>query len=90
MAIERLRANQTGTGTNEFKWGHVLEVALDVKCYLFLIMTLLVNVGAAVTTYFGPTLIANFGFSTQVSFKSQLTTGPSQALNKISRGAYLR
>ncbi|WWD22307.1 hypothetical protein CI109_106798 [Kwoniella shandongensis] len=60
--IERLRANQTGTGSNEFKWAHVYELFYDVKTYLWISMTLLLNVGAAVTTYFGPTLIGNFGF----------------------------
>ena len=62
-AIERLRGNQTGTGTNEFKWRQVIEVFIDVKTYLYFSMVLCVNVGAAVTTYFGPTLINNFGFS---------------------------
>jgi len=62
QAIERLRANQTGTGSNDFKWAHVWEIAYDTKTYLFLGMSLLLNIGAAVTNAFGPTLIANFGF----------------------------
>ncbi|KAK8845364.1 hypothetical protein IAR55_006077 [Kwoniella newhampshirensis] len=60
--IERLRANQTGTGSNDFKWSHVWELLYDVKTYLYVAMTLLLNVGASVTTYFGPTLIGLFGF----------------------------
>lgn len=62
MAIERLRANQTGTGSNEFKWPQVREMLYDIKSWLFLAMTLLLNVGAAVTNAFGPTLIKTFGF----------------------------
>jgi len=31
QAIERLRANQTGTGSNEFKWDQVKEIFIDPK-----------------------------------------------------------
>jgi len=62
QATERLRANQTGTGSSEFKWHQVLELFYDSKTYLWLAMSLLLNVGAAVTNIFGPTLIGNFGF----------------------------
>jgi hypothetical protein len=49
QAIERLRANQTGTGAREWKWDQALEVALDPKAYLWLAIGLLPNIGAAVT-----------------------------------------
>jgi hypothetical protein len=62
QAIERLRANQTGTGSNEFKWAQVFEIAYDPKTYLWIGMALLLNVGAAVANAFGPTLLAAFGF----------------------------
>ena len=36
MAIERVRANQTGNvGNREFKWSHIWELAYDPKTYLF-------------------------------------------------------
>ncbi|TWU77754.1 hypothetical protein ED733_008607 [Metarhizium rileyi] len=57
QAIERLRANQTGTGSREFKWRHLLEVALEPKTYLWIGMTLLLNVGASVTNTFGPLIL---------------------------------
>ncbi|KAK3717677.1 hypothetical protein LTR37_005744 [Vermiconidia calcicola] len=46
-AIERLRANQTGTGSREFKWSHVLELFLEPKTYLWLGLSMLLNVGAS-------------------------------------------
>jgi MFS family permease len=39
----------------------------DPKSYLFLAMTLLLNIGAAVTNAFGPTPISNFGFDAFVT-----------------------
>lgn len=67
QATERLRANQTGTGSSEFKMQHVWELFYDTKTYLWLAMSLLLNVGAAVTNIFGPTLIGNFGFDEYVT-----------------------
>jgi hypothetical protein len=48
--VERLRANNTGIINAEFKWKHVIEVALEPKTYLFLAMTVLVNVGRLTST----------------------------------------
>jgi hypothetical protein len=78
MAIERLRANQTGTGSNEFKWAHIWEMFYDVKSWLWLAMTLLLNIGAAVTNAFGPTLIANFGFDKYVTALLNMPFGALQ------------
>ena len=49
QGIERLRANQTGTGSNEFKWEHVVEAFLDIKTWLFVAMSVLDNLGAQVS-----------------------------------------
>jgi hypothetical protein len=67
QAIERLRANQTGTGSREFKWNHVLEAALEPKTYLWIGMALLLNVGASVTNTFGPLILNGLGFDKYIT-----------------------
>lgn len=67
QATERLRANQTGTGSREWKWDQALEVFVDPKSYVWLGIAMLPNIGAAVTNVFGPTLIRGFGFDKFVS-----------------------
>lgn len=62
QAMERLRANQTGTGNTEFKFSHVLEAALEPKTYLWIAMAMLLNIGASVTNTFGPLIIGGLGF----------------------------
>lgn len=57
-AIERLRANQTGTGSREFKWSHIWELALEPKTYLWIGLAMLLNVGASVTNTFGNSCLA--------------------------------
>lgn len=47
---------------------HALEVFYDPRSYMWLGMVLLLNIGAAVSNAFGPTLIATFGDDTFVSF----------------------
>lgn len=61
-AIERLRANQTGTGSREFKWAQVGEMFLEPKTYLWVGMSLFVNAGASVTNTFGPLILNGLGF----------------------------
>ncbi|KAK9350745.1 major facilitator superfamily domain-containing protein [Lipomyces doorenjongii] len=62
QAIERLRANQTGTGNREFKFKHITEAALEPKTYLWIGMAMLLNVGASVTNTFGPLILNGLGF----------------------------
>ena len=80
QAIERLRANQTGAGSREFKWSHVLEAALEPKTYLFVGMTLLLNVGASVTNTFGPLILSGLGYD---KYRTSLLNMPFGALQLI-------
>lgn len=80
QAIERLRANQTGTGSREFKWSHVLETALEPKTYLWIGMSLLLNVGASVTNTFGPLILSGVGFD---KYKTSLLNIPFGAMQLI-------
>ncbi|KAF2862915.1 MFS general substrate transporter [Piedraia hortae CBS 480.64] len=61
-AVERLRANQTGTGIRKFKWAQIGELVLDPKTYLWIAMSLLLNVGASVTNTFGPLILKGLGY----------------------------
>ncbi|KAI1350393.1 major facilitator superfamily domain-containing protein [Xylaria sp. FL0043] len=61
-ALERLRANQTGTGNREFKWRQVLEIFLEPKTYLWFALSLFINAGASVTNTFGPLILNGLGF----------------------------
>lgn len=62
QGVERLRANQTGIGSYEFKWSQVAEVPIEPKSWLWLGMAVLPNMGSALTSFFGPLIITGFGF----------------------------
>ncbi|KAI0517779.1 major facilitator superfamily domain-containing protein [Xylaria bambusicola] len=72
-AIERLRANQNGIGTREFKWKQILEMFLEPKTYLWVALSLFINAGASVTNTFGPLIINGLNFD---KYKSSLLNIP--------------
>ncbi|KAJ9611639.1 hypothetical protein H2200_004823 [Cladophialophora chaetospira] len=80
QAIERLRANQTGTGNREYKWSHIAELALEPKTYLWIGLAMLLNVGAAVTNTFGPLILQGVGFD---KYKTSLLNIPFGAMQFI-------
>lgn len=81
MAVERLRANQTGaTIEHGFKWSHVLEVVLEPKSWLWVALTFLPNAGSAISGVFGPLLLKGFGFD---AYKSLLLNIPFGAIQTI-------
>ncbi|KAJ5170022.1 Major facilitator superfamily domain general substrate transporter [Penicillium coprophilum] len=77
QGIERLRANQTGTGNTEFKFSHVLEACLELKTYLWIGMAMLLNIGASVTNIFGPLILSGLGYD---KYRTTLLTMPFGAL----------
>lgn len=73
QAVERLRANQDGAGSREFKLAHLLEVAVEVKSYLWIGMALCLNVCAMVANTFGPLILNGIGFD---KYKTTLLNMP--------------
>ncbi|KAJ5156354.1 hypothetical protein N7492_009157 [Penicillium capsulatum] len=62
QGMERLQANQTGTGSAEFKFSHVFEAILEPKTYLWIGMAMLLNIGASVTNIFGPLILGGLNY----------------------------
>lgn len=87
QAVERLRANQTGTGSRDFKWAHVLELALEPKTYIWIGLSLLLNVGASVTNTFGPLIIGGLGYNKYVTSLLNIPFGAIQLI-VILLGSY--
>jgi hypothetical protein len=78
QAVERLRANQTGIGSREFEWSQCVEVFLEPKSYLWVAMSLLLNVGASVTNTFGPLILSGFGFNKYITSLLNMPFGAVQ------------
>ncbi|QKX61386.1 uncharacterized protein TRUGW13939_08534 [Talaromyces rugulosus] len=80
QGMERLRVNQTGEINYNFKWSHVLEVALEPKSWLWVAMVILPNMGSGMTSIFGPLIVQGFGFD---KFQTSLLNIPFGAMQTI-------
>jgi hypothetical protein len=80
QAVERLRANQTGIGSRKFDWDQTLEVFIEPKTYLWIAMSLLVNVGASVTNTFGPLILNGLGYDKYITSLLNMPFGALQLL----------
>jgi len=87
QAVERLRANQTGVGSRQFKWGHVAEMFMDPKSWLFAALICIPNIAAHVANTFGPTLIKGIGFDSKTATLLNIPFGALQAVG-IAAGSY--
>jgi MFS family permease len=81
QAVERLRVNQTGHTNREFKWKHLSEICVDPKTYLFVAITLSLNVCTQVTNTFGPLILQGLGFT---SYRTALLNMPFGAMQIVA------
>jgi len=81
LAVERLRANQMGVVSTEWKWDHVKESLLDIKTYLWFALIFSVSIPSSGITTFGPLIVKAFGFD---SFKAILLNIPFGAVQLIA------
>ncbi|KAL4793112.1 major facilitator superfamily domain-containing protein [Aspergillus venezuelensis] len=88
IAIERLRMNQQGIETHEWKWAHVKEAFLDVKSFFWFALMFSISIPSGGITTFGPLIIESFGFD---QLKTMLFNMPFGAIQLIATlgGAWL-
>ncbi|KAF9892753.1 hypothetical protein FE257_001155 [Aspergillus nanangensis] len=88
LAIERLRMNQQGLETDEWKWEHVKEACLDVKSFFWFALMFSISIPSGGITTFGPLIVQSFGFD---QFKTILFNIPFGAVQLVATmgGAWL-
>ncbi|KAL4981743.1 major facilitator superfamily domain-containing protein [Aspergillus falconensis] len=88
LAIERLRMNQQGIETHEWKWAHVREAFLDLKSFFWFALMFSISIPSGGITTFGPLIIESFGFD---QLKTMLFNMPFGAIQLIATlgGAWL-
>lgn len=63
IAVERLRANQQGVVSTEWKWAHVIEFLLDLKTWFWFTLIFSISISSGGITTFGPLIVSSFGFA---------------------------
>ncbi|KAL2832513.1 major facilitator superfamily domain-containing protein [Aspergillus cavernicola] len=59
IAVERLRANQMGIISREWRWDHVWETLIDVKTWIWFLLIIAISGGIST---FGSLIITSFGY----------------------------
>ncbi|KAL4920621.1 major facilitator superfamily domain-containing protein [Aspergillus aurantiobrunneus] len=86
VAVERLRASQTGVKHKKLKTGQLKEAVLDIRIWLVaLTMAAAYTVNGAVSG-FGPLIVSTFGYSSLESILFQFPLGGLSAFGIISTG----
>ncbi|KXH50108.1 major facilitator superfamily transporter [Colletotrichum salicis] len=62
IAIERLRMNQQGVVSREWRWDHFKESILDIKTWCWFSLVFSISIPSGGISTFGPLIIKSFGF----------------------------
>ncbi|KAK1527819.1 major facilitator superfamily transporter [Colletotrichum paranaense] len=65
--LERIRDNEQGIGSQEFKWKHVKEALLDVMTWLYAFWIFAANIPNSIATSFGNILVRGMGYTSEES-----------------------
>ncbi|KAI9373385.1 major facilitator superfamily domain-containing protein [Aspergillus egyptiacus] len=88
LAIERLRMNQQGLETHEWKWAHVKEAFLDLKSFFWFALMFSISIPSGGITTFGPLIIESFGFDELNTMLFNMPFGAIQLIATLG-GAWL-
>ncbi|AEO68507.1 uncharacterized protein THITE_2118047 [Thermothielavioides terrestris NRRL 8126] len=63
IAVERLRANQMGVASREWRWDHVWETLLDLKTWCWFVAIVSISIASGGISTFGSLIVRDFGFT---------------------------
>ncbi|KAJ6594390.1 MFS transporter [Mycena capillaripes] len=86
LAVERLRANNTGTETKTWKWEQARECLLDLKTWLWFSMIFLISIPSGGISTFGPLIVQSFGFNQLNTILLQMPFGAVQVIATLLGG----
>lgn len=86
IAVERIRSNFQGIGTQGWDWSQFREAFIDPRTYLYFLFSLLMNIPNGGITTFGSLIIKSFGFDSRLSLLLQMPGGLVDIVCKIGFG----
>lgn len=83
IALERVRANKTGTEVWAFSWPQLKETFLDIRFYMIFLMLVGTGLPNGGITAFGPAIIKQFGFTTAQSTLLNMGSGAATVAGTV-------
>ncbi|KAI8223617.1 putative transporter [Colletotrichum sp. SAR 10_99] len=81
IAVERLRMNQQGVMSREWRWDHLWESLRDPKTWIWFALVFSISIPSGGISTFGPLIVKSFGFD---SFQTILFNIPFGAVQLVS------
>ncbi|KAL4961552.1 putative MFS transporter [Aspergillus stella-maris] len=86
IAVERLRANQMGIISREWRWDHVWETAIDVKTWVWFLLIIAISIPSGGISTFGSLIITSFGYTNFDAILFNLPFGAVQVVIILGGG----
>ena len=86
IAVERLRANQMGVASREWRWDHVLETLLDLKTWCWFVAIIAISIASGGIGTFGNLIVKDFGYSSFETILFNIPFGVIQVIAIIGSG----
>ncbi|KAL4867658.1 hypothetical protein BDV12DRAFT_209778 [Aspergillus spectabilis] len=86
IAVERLRANQMGIISREWRWDHTLETLLDVKTWIWFLLIIAISIPSGGISTFGSLIITSFGYTNFDAILFNLPFGAIQVFIILAGG----
>ncbi|KAL4804031.1 major facilitator superfamily domain-containing protein [Aspergillus unguis] len=80
IAVERLRANQMGVISREWRWDHVWETLYDVKTWVWFLLIVTISIPSGGISTFGSLIITSFGYENFTAILFNLPFGAIQVV----------
>ncbi|KAI1138161.1 MFS general substrate transporter [Hypoxylon sp. FL0543] len=80
IAVERLRANQMGVASRQWKWDHVKETFTDFKTLLWFILIVAISIASGGISTYGNLILRDFGFTNFNAILFSMPTGVIQVV----------
>jgi len=87
LAIERLRMNNMGVASRQWKWEHVREVLVDSKTWVWFLLLTVISIPSGGISTFGPLIIKSFGFNQFTTILFNMPFGACQIIATIGGAA---
>lgn len=88
IAIERLRMNQMGVLSREWRWDHFRESILDLKTWCWFALIFSISIPSGGISTFGPLIVQSFGFDSFTTILFNIPFGFVQLVATLG-GAFL-
>ncbi|KAJ9149497.1 Thiamine pathway transporter THI73 [Pleurostoma richardsiae] len=86
VAVERLRANQMGVASRQWRWDHALETLLDMKTWCWFVAIVSISIASGGISTFGSLIVKSFGYSSFETILFNIPFGVIQVIAIIGSG----